>query len=67
MPPLSGACRRMPERTPPVDWAQLLRTFDFDVLVYVRCGGRLSSGGTGLSTPERDKSGCHEALKDPER
>ncbi|WP_083680932.1 transposase [Archangium sp. Cb G35] len=32
---------RMKERTPRVDWAELLkRTFDFDVFVCVRCGGR---------------------------
>jgi hypothetical protein len=31
----------MKERTPRVDWAELLkRTFDFDVFVCVRCGGR---------------------------
>jgi hypothetical protein len=29
------------ERTPRVDWAELLsRTFDFDVFTCVRCGGR---------------------------
>ncbi|WNG31169.1 ATP-dependent helicase HrpA [Cystobacter fuscus] len=29
------------ERTPRVDWAQLLRkTFDFDAFACVRCGGR---------------------------
>jgi hypothetical protein len=32
---------RMKERTPRVDWAELLRrTFDLDVFVCVRCGGR---------------------------
>ncbi|MFE8605480.1 transposase [Archangium violaceum] len=32
---------RMKERTPRVDWAELLEgTFDFDVFVCVRCGGR---------------------------
>ncbi len=32
---------RMKERTPRVDWAELLkRTFDFDVFACVRCGGR---------------------------
>ena len=31
----------MTEKTPRVDWAELLkRTFDFDVFVCVRCGGR---------------------------
>ena len=31
----------MKERTPRVDWAELLRrTFDFDVFACVRCGGR---------------------------
>ena len=31
----------MKEKTPRVDWAELLkRTFDFDVFVCVRCGGR---------------------------
>jgi hypothetical protein len=31
----------MKERRPRVDWAELLkRTFDFDVLACVRCGGR---------------------------
>ncbi|QRK09670.1 hypothetical protein JQX13_05940 [Archangium violaceum] len=34
---------RKKERTPRVDWAELLkRTFDFDVFVCVRCGGRRS-------------------------
>jgi hypothetical protein len=29
------------EKTPRVDWAELLRrTFDFDVFACVRCGGR---------------------------
>jgi hypothetical protein len=29
------------ERTPRVDWTELLRrTFDFDVFAWVRCGGR---------------------------
>ncbi|WP_158621697.1 transposase [Corallococcus aberystwythensis] len=32
---------RMKQRTPRVDWAELLRrTFDLDVFVCVRCGGR---------------------------
>jgi hypothetical protein len=32
---------RMKEGTPRVDWAELLsRTFDFDVFVCMRCGGR---------------------------
>ena len=31
----------MKEKTPRVDWAELLkRTFDFDVFVCPRCGGR---------------------------
>ncbi|WP_395854723.1 hypothetical protein [Cystobacter fuscus] len=31
----------MKEKTPRVDWAEWLkRTFDFDVFVCVRCGGR---------------------------
>ena len=31
----------MKERTPRVDWAELLkRTFDFDVFACMRCGGR---------------------------
>lgn len=31
----------MKEKTPRVDWAELLRrTFDFDVLACVRCGGK---------------------------
>ena len=34
----------MKERTPRVDWAELLkRTFDFDVFACVRCGGRRSA------------------------
>jgi len=40
---LEAAARKEPqkERTPRVDWAQLLRkTFDFDVFACVRCGGR---------------------------
>ena len=33
----------MKQRTPRVDWAELLkRTFDFDVFACVRCGGRRS-------------------------
>jgi hypothetical protein len=32
---------RIKQRTPRVDWAELLkRTFDFDVFACVRCGGR---------------------------
>ncbi|WP_414654121.1 hypothetical protein [Hyalangium sp.] len=32
---------QMKERTPRVDWAELLkRTFDFDVFACMRCGGR---------------------------
>jgi hypothetical protein len=31
----------MKEKTPRVDWAELLRrTFDFDVFASMRCGGR---------------------------
>jgi len=31
----------MKQRTPPVDWAELLRrTFDLDVFACMRCGGR---------------------------
>ncbi len=40
---LEAAARKEPqkERTPRVDWAQLLRkTFDLDVFACVRCGGR---------------------------
>jgi hypothetical protein len=40
---LEAAARKEPkkERTPRVDQAELLRkTFDFDVLACVRCGGR---------------------------
>jgi hypothetical protein len=37
---------RMKQRTPRVDWAELLkRTFDFDVFACVRCGGRLKGLG----------------------
>jgi len=37
---------RMKERTPRVEWAELLsRTFDFDVFACVRCGGRLKGIG----------------------
>ena len=39
---VAARTERMKQRTPRVDWAELLsRTFDFDVFVYVRCGGRL--------------------------
>jgi hypothetical protein len=44
----------MKERTPRVDWAELLRrTFDFDVLACARCGGRRSvpQGGCTVSAP----------------
>jgi hypothetical protein len=40
---LEVAARKEPmkEKTPRVDWAELLKkTFDFDVFVCVRCGGR---------------------------
>ena len=37
---------RMKQRTPREDWAELLRrTFDFDELACVRCGGRLEGVG----------------------
>jgi len=37
---------QMKERTPRVDWAELLkRTFALDVFAYVRCGGRLKGQG----------------------
>jgi hypothetical protein len=45
---LEAAARkeRMKQRTPRVDWAELLRrTFDFDVFAGVRCGGRLKGLG----------------------
>jgi len=36
----------MKERTPRVDWAELLkRTFDFDVFACWRCGGWLKGVG----------------------
>ena len=40
---LEAAARKEPqkERTPRMDWAELLRkTFDFDVFACVSCGGR---------------------------
>ena len=38
---VAASKERMKERTPRVDWAELLkRTLDFDVFVCVRCGGR---------------------------
>jgi hypothetical protein len=38
---VAASKERMKERTPRVDWAELLcRTFDFDAFVCVRCGGR---------------------------
>jgi hypothetical protein len=40
---LEAAARKEPqkEKTPRVDWAELLRkTFGFDVFARVRCGGR---------------------------
>jgi hypothetical protein len=39
---LEVAARKEPmKKTPRVDWAELLkRTFDFNVFVCVRCGGR---------------------------
>ena len=38
---VAARTERMKQRTPRVDWAELLsRTFDFDVFVRVRCGGR---------------------------
>jgi hypothetical protein len=48
---------RMKQRTPRVDWAELLkRTFDFDVFACMRCGGRLKGLGVceGSSRGESD-------------
>ncbi len=54
---------RMKERTPRVDWAELLkRTFDFDVFACMRCGGRLESLGVREGRDSKQPSGpspCH--------
>jgi hypothetical protein len=40
-PQAAASTEPMKEKTPRVDWAELLRrTFDFDVFACVRCGGR---------------------------
>jgi hypothetical protein len=40
-PQAAASKEPMKEKTPRVDWAELLkRTFDFDVFACVRCGGR---------------------------
>jgi hypothetical protein len=45
-PQAAASTEPMKEKTPRVDWAELLRrTFDFDVFACVRCGGRLKGVG----------------------
>jgi hypothetical protein len=56
-----AAARKEPlkEKTPRVDWAELLRrTFDFDVFACVRCGVRLKEAGV------REGSGRGRAILD---
>src|SRR5918997_1610877 len=49
---------RMKQRRPRVDWAELLkRTFDFDVLACLRCGGRLQGVGVREGS-KRGQSDC---------